>query len=100
MFEISEGEWYQFLGLFTGGGPGLVGTAPLFKSREGTVHFTGAAVCTTAGLLWMIFSGYWTVPILFILSAAGIQAKYGNRIFRFEAALFVNMYLTLFRIVL
>ena len=85
---------------FTGFGLAFVGSTPLFKSGNNrNLHLAGAAVCAVSELTWIILSGHWIIPLLLIPAAAGIQAKFGNRLFWFEAALFVSMYVTLFRII-
>jgi hypothetical protein len=96
MFEISEGEWYQALGLFAGGGLCFAGTAPLFKGHERLIHYTSAAVCALSATLWIIFTGYWTIPLAFALIATPVIQKYGNPVFWAETALFLATYLSLY----
>ncbi|MDR0864949.1 MAG: hypothetical protein LBO74_08460 [Candidatus Symbiothrix sp.] len=96
MFELSAGFWYQFLGLFAGGGLCFVGTAPLFKSHEKTIHFASAAVCAITSLLWIIFAGYWLILLLITSLSVGILSIKGNPTFWIEASLFASMYFTLF----
>jgi hypothetical protein len=95
MFECSEGKWFQFLGLFAGGGLGFVGAAPLFKSHERTIHYVSAGTCAAASVAWMALMGYWYVPISYLSLGYGVSLMNGNRVFWMETALFASMYLTL-----
>jgi hypothetical protein len=63
MVTLSESRWWQFLSLFAGGGLGFVGTAPLFKSHEKTVHYVSTGVCALSALAWMTLAGYVFVPL-------------------------------------
>lgn len=92
MFELSADAWYQFLGLFAGGGLCFVGTAPLFKSCERLIHYASAATCALAAALWMVFAGYWWVLIPFPFAFLARR----NRMFWVEVVLFLAMYATLF----
>jgi hypothetical protein len=96
MFDASAGMWYQFLGLFAGGGLCFVGTAPLFKGHERIIHFTSAAVCAVAAILWMGLSAHGAIPLIWALIAVLVMEKYGNPMFWAEIALFASMYITLF----
>lgn len=96
MFVFSDGKWYQFLGLFAGGGLCFVGTAPLFKSHERLIHHVSAATCAVSASLWMVFSGYgWLLAAASVIASA-VMRKYKNHMFWAEAALFVSMYVALF----
>ncbi|MDR2130563.1 MAG: hypothetical protein LBP56_05270 [Odoribacteraceae bacterium] len=96
MFDASAGKTYQFLGLFAGGGLGFVGAAPLFKSRERTVHVISAAACALAAILWMGLSGYWIIAFS-SLGAGIIAASFsrGKQVFWIESGIFLGVYLTL-----
>jgi hypothetical protein len=96
IFSLSDGEWYQFLGLFAGGGLCFVGTAPLFKGYQETRHYVSASVCAVIAILWMVFAGYYAVPLICGLIAVPVIWKYGNPMFWAEIALFASMYITLF----
>jgi hypothetical protein len=96
MIDASDGQWFQFLSLFAGGGLCFVGTAPLFKGRERTVHFTGAAVCAASSLVWIVLMGYWFIPVAFSLLLLFAIIRDGKYTFWAEAALFLSMYTTLF----
>lgn len=100
MFEMTDGKWFQFLGLFTGGGLGFVGAAPLFKSHEKTIHYTSAAVCAASALSWMILYGYWYLPAIAIVAL--IYPAYRDKKWTFwgELVLFASMYTTLLLILL
>jgi hypothetical protein len=97
MFDASDGRWFQFLSLFAGGGLCFVGTAPLFKAHERTIHFASAGTCAIASLLWIVLMGYWFVPAGFLLSSL-FTVKSGEYMFWAESALFDSMYVTLFLI--
>ena len=99
IFEVTEGEWFQFLGLFCGGGLGFVGAAPLFKAHEKTIHFVGATVCAVSAFLIMVLLGYWLIPVMAMVTAFAIYARNGNLTFWGEIALFVGMFVTLFLVV-
>jgi hypothetical protein len=97
IFSKSEGKWFQFFGLFAGGGLGFVGTATMFKSSEKVIHYVSAALCAVSSILWIIFSGYWLITIvIFGLSAIIITSQYKKSMFFLEIACFISMYLTLF----
>ncbi|MDR3140544.1 MAG: hypothetical protein LBU37_02265 [Tannerellaceae bacterium] len=95
IFHLTEGEWFQFLGLFTCGGLGFVGAAPFFRGYEKTIHFTGAIVCAVTGFSWMVLSGYWRFPVVALLAALYPAYKDKKWTFWGESALFLSMYATL-----
>ena len=99
IFEVTDGRWFQFLGLFCGGGLGFVGAAPLFKGREKTIHFVGATTCAVSALLIMVLLGWWFVPVIALSVAFAIYTGNGNLTFWGEIALFVGMFITLFLMV-
>jgi hypothetical protein len=92
IFGLSDGEWYQFIGLFAGGALGFVGTAPLFKSHQETIHFTAAAVCATASAVYVSLLGYY---ILLIPVAVTVLVARKNRMFYSELAIFIITYASL-----
>jgi hypothetical protein len=96
IFTLSEGEWFQFLGLFAGGGLCFTGTAPLFKGHERIIHYTSAGICALAAVLWVIFAGCGLIPPAFALAAIPIIRKCGNPMFWAEMALFAGTYAALF----
>jgi hypothetical protein len=98
VFDASAGMWYQLLGLFAGGGLCFVGTAPLFKGHERIIHFTSAAVCAITAISWMVFAGYYAVPLICTLTIAPAVWKYGNPMFWAEMALFAATYISLYLI--
>ena len=95
MFVASEGQWYQFLGLFAGGGLGFVGAAPLFKGHERTVHYVSAGVCALAALAWMVCAGYGFIPALGLFIAFIASIWWRHPVFWVETALLLSMYATL-----
>jgi hypothetical protein len=95
MFQLSDGKWFQFLGLFAGGGLAFVGAAPLFKTHERTIQYAAAGICAVASVAWMALMGFWYSPAI-ILSLQGlVSLKSGNPVFWIETGLFVSMYLTI-----
>ena len=88
MFELSAGQWYQFLGLFAGGGLAFTGAAPLFKSHERTVHYCAAGVCAASALTWMCAAGLWYVPATVLTACAGVNLRQGKPVFWIETGLF------------
>jgi uncharacterized membrane protein YccF (DUF307 family) len=114
MFQLSDGQWYQFLALFTGAGLLLAGAEPHFKEeRRRKVHLAGAGTCASSAVLWLVFAGYWYIPVIIssvamIISSLGNLRNLGNlgilRIltgwenltYRLETALILSMYVTLF----
>jgi hypothetical protein len=91
VFDLSEGLDYQFLGLFTGGGLGFVGAAPLFKTYEKRVHFVSAAVCALSALTWMCLAGWWFVPVSLLVVCGVIAARDNKWTFWMEIGLFTSM---------
>jgi hypothetical protein len=93
VFCLSQGEWYQFLGMFAGGGLCFTGTAPLFKSHERLIHYVSATTCALSAALWLLFSGYgiFLTPLPFVFFMGREK-----RMFRLELALFIIMYISLF----
>jgi hypothetical protein len=96
MFAFSDGAWYQFFGLFAGGGLLFVGSAPLFKSHERTIHIVSAAVCAIAALAWTVSAGYGFVVALILLGGVGTAYVFGNVVFRMENACFASVYAVLY----
>jgi hypothetical protein len=92
MFELSIGAWYQFLGLFAGGGLCFAGAAPLFKSGTERIHYASAATCALAAALYISLSGYY-IFLLPVAVTAFVARK--NRIFYSELAIFIVTYISL-----
>jgi hypothetical protein len=95
MFTQSKDCWYQFLGLFAGGGLAFVGTAPLFKGHERTVHYVSAGMCAVAALGWMVAAGYRYIPMSFLLASGAATLRFGRPVFWVEIACFASMYVVL-----
>jgi hypothetical protein len=96
VFVLSDGQWYQFLGLFAGGGLGFVGAAPLFKGSERTIHYVSTGVCATAAVAWMVCAGYWYIPAAWVLPYVLISVLWRKLpLFWIETFLFLSMYATL-----
>jgi hypothetical protein len=99
MLESSDGQWWQFFGLFAAGGLGFVGTAPLFKGHERTIHYVSAGTCAAAAMAWMCLAGYALVPVVTIAACAMIAARAGNTVFWFETGMFASVYAVLWSVV-
>lgn len=70
-FELTEGYWFQFMGLFTAIPLAFVGLAPDFKTKhlnERQVHFIAAFISAFGSLLMLIFVSIWieSTVILYI----------------------------------
>lgn len=96
IFERTDGMWYQFLGLFAGGGLAFVGAAPAFRGHEKAVHTVSAVVCAVAGLGWMILSGYWYIPLIMGAISAIYAVRVRNWLYSGEMALFVSAIVVLY----
>lgn len=84
----------QFLSFLSASGLGFVGTAPLFKSHQHTIHVAGAALCGLFSQAWLVASGYWYLPLIALGTMAipySIQKK--NKVFYAEMAAFLSTYL-------
>jgi hypothetical protein len=95
MFEIAAGQWWQFLGLFAGGGLCFAGAAPLFRSSERVIHICGAGVCALASIIWMCLAGFGYIPLFSLLLFVLPCLKSGKIAFAVEAALFASMFTVL-----
>jgi hypothetical protein len=100
MFEIAAGQWWQFLGLFAGGGLCFVGAAPLFKSRERVIHICGAGVCALASVTWMCLTQFWYIPLFSLLLFKTLYWQPRKIAFAIEAALFTSMFTVLLLIII
>lgn len=82
-----------FLSFFACGALGFVGTAPMFKSNEKTIHFASAAMCFVAAYLWLILN---SMTLFFIsLAVLVIASFFKNRMFWWEVTAFVSIYTSL-----
>lgn len=94
MFELSDGRWFQFLGLFAAGGLAFVGAAPNFLTHEKVVHYVSAGVCAIASVMWIGLMGHLAPSLIWIAAGvvAGLIYSY-SWLWFVEVALFVVMYL-------
>lgn len=95
MVELSADKWFQFMSFFACGGLLLVGTAPLFKSHENTIHVVGASIAAIFSLAWIILMGYWFIPAVYLIIALLIISKCQKATFWLEMACFASIFLTL-----
>lgn len=96
MIHYSEGQWFQFLSFFSGGGLAFVGTAPLFKTHEKIIHYVSAGVCAVSSLSWVCLMGMWHVAVIALVLAVAISIKYSKWMNWIEVALFASEYASLF----
>ena len=104
MFQLSEGYWFQFLGLFAAFPICFVGVAPRFGFVEGLelereVHFFAAKLSGVASIIWIILMAIYVAPILALsipISALICFAAYkifGREIWWIEMAAFFSVFL-------
>lgn len=75
------------------GGLMFVGTAPLFKSHQKTIHFASAVVCFLSAYAWLLIN---STTIFFIsLAVLGILCFVKKRTFWWEVTAFVTIYTSL-----
>ena len=81
------------LSFFACGGLMFVGTAPLFKSHQKTIHFGSAIVCFASAYTWLFINDL----ILAVISVAllGLFAFAKKRMFWWEVTAFATIYLSL-----
>lgn len=97
VLELSEGQWFQFLGFFAVAALGFVGASPIFKNTgmQRNIHSYGAAISAAAIILWLILMGdFVLVAFVFALAWYWIKNK-GNRIFWLEIATFLSLFIAL-----
>ena len=74
----------------------FVGMAPSFKLElEGKVHIGGTIICGLASVLYMIFSGYYYIPLILLPFVLSLIFKYKKPMFWIELYLFLSTYLSL-----
>ena len=104
MFQLSEGYWFQFVGLFAAFPICFVGVAPRFSFVDGLelereVHFFAAKLSGVASIIWIILMSIYVAPILAIsipISALICFAAFkiwGREIWWLEMAAFFSVFL-------
>lgn len=104
MFQLSEGHWFQFVGLFAAFPICFVGAAPRFSFVEGLelereVHFFAAKLSGVASIIWIILMSIYVAPILSLsipISAIICLAAYkifGREIWWIEMAAFFSVFM-------
>ena len=104
MFQLSEGYWFQFVGLFAAFPICFVGVAPRFSLVEGLelereVHFFAAKLSGAGSIIWIILMSIYVAPILALsipISAIICFAAYkifGREIWWIEMAAFFSVFL-------
>ena len=71
MFQLSEGYWFQFVGLFAAFPICFVGVAPRFSFVDGLelereVHFFNAKLSGAGSIIWIILMSIYVNPILLL----------------------------------
>jgi hypothetical protein len=95
MLQASEGQWWQFLSLFAGGGLSFVGAAPLFKGQEKTIHYVSAGVCAVSAWAWMWLGDCGLIPAATLTACGVIATCFGKPVFWIETGLFTGMLIAL-----
>lgn len=94
--EVTEGENYQCCAFLACIGLIFVGSAPCFKLElDGKVHIGATIVCGLASLLYMIFTGYTTIPLLLAFPTGFLIYKYDKPVFWLEIWMFISTYISI-----
>lgn len=94
--EVTEGENYQCCAFLACIGLIFVGSAPCFKLElDGKVHIGATIVCGLASLLYMIFAGYKTIPLLLAFPTGFLIYKYDKPVFWLEIWMFISTYISI-----
>lgn len=94
--EVTEGENYQCCAFLACIGLIFVGSAPCFKLElDGKVHIGATIVCGLASLLYMIFAGYTTIPLLLAFPTGFLIYKYDKPVFWLEIWMFISTYISI-----
>lgn len=94
--EVTEGENYQCCAFLACIGLIFVGSAPCFKLElDGKVHIGATIVCGLASLLYMIFAGYTTFPLLLAFPTGFLIYKYDKPVFWLEIWMFISTYISI-----
>jgi hypothetical protein len=94
--EITEGENYQCCAFLACIGLIFVGSAPCFKLElDGKVHIGATIVCGLVSLLYMIFAGYTTIPLLLAFPTGFLIYKYDKPVFWLEIWMFISTYISI-----
>jgi len=76
LLEVTEGRWYQFLGVLTGAGMLFVGVAPRYRSYERQIHYSGAIVTiASAVILSCLYYSVWILGIWLICPLRVYKSK-------------------------
>lgn len=94
--EVTEGENYQCCAFLACIGLIFVGSVPCFKLElDGKVHIGATIVCGLASLLYMIFAGYTTIPLLLAFPTGFLIYKYDKPVFWLEIWMFISTYISI-----
>lgn len=94
--EVTEGENYQCCAFLACIGLIFVESTPCFKLElDGKVHIGATIVCGLASLLYMIFAGYTTIPLLLAFPTGFLIYKYDKPVFWLEIWMFISTYISI-----
>jgi hypothetical protein len=82
-----------FLSFVACGALVFVGTAPMFKSHQKTIHFGSAMVCFLSAYIWLLLNNLTLAVISVAVLVAFSFVK--KRMFWWEVTAFASIYLTL-----
>lgn len=94
--EIASDTPYQFLAFLACGSLMMLGTAAQFKqSLTEMVHYVSAGICVVSALIWVILTGYWYIPFMFLSISILLGLKYKKWITWIELAALSATFITL-----
>jgi len=99
--ELSDGQWFQFLGFTAAAGLAFVGAAPHFRTTETAIHYTAAGICCISALVWCSLMTS-PVPSAIWLAGAVVAAfiRWYSALWFVEVAVFISTFLTLLALLL
>lgn len=83
-FSLTDGQWWQFTGLFVGFPIMLIGAAPKYylDDLESGVHYKGAYISAAASLFWVVMASVdieWqtalVIPVAVVFAAIGYYSN-------------------------
>lgn len=91
--------WTQFLCFLSCASIMFVGAAARYLDfTEGKVHIGATIVAASASVLWTVFAGkwFWIIPVLCLIASVFLVIRdKKNKIFYFEMAAFLSIFITL-----
>lgn len=104
MFQLADGQWFQFVGLFAAFPIGFVGAAPKFSFVKGLelerqVHFFAAKMSGVSSFIWIILMAVYvdwvlilSIPIAAVLALTGYLFA-PKRIWWIEMVMFFSVFM-------